>query len=172
MTTITEKQKRKVLDKVEESFALAEKHFGRKFPRPTVNFDIRGRTAGISYGNTLLRFNPTIYDGNQDEFLRTVVPHEVAHQVCANLYGRPVHHELPWRQVMQNVYKLSPDTTHTFLVKPSRKIRKWVYICECENVHHHITSVKHFRIKEGRRNYICTMCKTRIKILPGQKDDE
>ena len=78
-----------LLARVEACFVQAETRLGRTFPRPQVHCNMRGRAAGSARLQTWeLRFNPTLYQANQQAFLREVVPHEVAHLLVYALWER------------------------------------------------------------------------------------
>lgn len=73
--------------------------------KPTVRFDLKGRTAGIagrtSIGQYYLRFNTTLMidDASYQHILNDTVPHEVAHLVC---YKKPElgnRHNPGWKRV-------------------------------------------------------------------------
>ena len=77
-----------LLARVEACFVQAETRLGRTFPRPQVHCNMRGRAAGSARLQTWeLRFNPALYQANQQAFLREVVPHEVAHLLVYALWG-------------------------------------------------------------------------------------
>ena len=74
--------KMQVQRKLAETLQLAENHFQRKFPIPTISYDLRGVKAGVAYlQKNEIKFNRTLLLENSDEFIRQVVPHELAHLI-------------------------------------------------------------------------------------------
>ena len=68
--------------KLAETLQLAENHFQQKFPVPTISYDLRGVKAGVAYlQKNEIKFNRTLLLENSDEFIRQVVPHELAHLI-------------------------------------------------------------------------------------------
>lgn len=74
--------KMQVQRKLAETLQLAENHFQRKFPIPTISYDLRGVKAGVAYlQKNEIKFNRTLLLENSDEFIHQVVPHELAHLI-------------------------------------------------------------------------------------------
>lgn len=69
--------------KIREGLSRAEKHYGRKFAMPTIDYKLRGRTAGTATGQTNhLSFNAVLLMENLDDFIDdNTVPHELAHLI-------------------------------------------------------------------------------------------
>ena len=107
--------------RVDACFVQAEARLGRSFPRPQIHCNMRGRAAGSARLQTWeLRFNPALYEANQQAFLAEVVPHEVAHLLVYALWGegrgksRVLPHGRQWQSVMRELFALAPNTTHSF----------------------------------------------------------
>lgn len=119
---------------VEASFRTCEKHYKRKFKRPEVRYNIRNTNSGGAWFNrNLIRLNLTFLVENEEKFLATTVPHEVAHLVARYVYtskpmnGKSVRpHGKEWKEVM-GVLGVEPKTKHTYsiasldIVKTKRK---------------------------------------------------
>lgn len=72
--------------KLNQSLQLAEAYFKRKFTMPEVNYELRGIKAGVAYlQKNEIKFNRTLLQENTDEFIRQVVPHELAHLIVYRL---------------------------------------------------------------------------------------
>ncbi|HDX9011743.1 TPA: SprT-like domain-containing protein, partial [Aeromonas dhakensis] len=104
-----------LLTRVDACFVQAEARLGRSFPRPQVHCNMRGRAAGSARLQTWeLRFNPALYQANQQAFLAEVVPHEVAHLLVYALWGegrgksRVLPHGRQWQSVMRELFGLEP----------------------------------------------------------------
>jgi SprT protein len=167
--------KQEIIEKVEESFLIAEKFFNKTFERPrNIIFKRNGATGGSSnYNQRELMFQLDIAEHNADDFIKQVVPHEVAHYVQRAVYGYVgvTPHGREWKYIMSRVYKLSPDRCHSYdvSVTKTRKRRRFMYSCGCSTTHD-ISSVIHNRIQSGKKRYTCNACRQVIKYnLPIQK---
>jgi SprT protein len=150
---------------VEQLYIKAEKHYNRKFTRPIVEINLKGRTAGYAHYSGKLQFNPILYKENVQEFLAQTLPHEIAHLIAVELYGfqKGKGHGAAWQSVMVNCFNRSPDRCHKYDVSNSTvRTVKRVYQYECSCRIHTLTAVKHNRILKGAR-YRCAFCKTEIK---------
>ena len=86
-----------VLNKIEICYQHAECRLNRAFSRPHINFKQRGKAAGSARLQTNeLRFNPVLLQENQQHFITHTVPHEVAHLLVYQLYGRTKPHGKEW----------------------------------------------------------------------------
>ena len=64
--------KMQVQRKLAETLQLAENYFQRKFPVPTISYDLRGVKAGVAYlQKNEIKFNRTLLLENSDEFIRS-----------------------------------------------------------------------------------------------------
>jgi SprT protein len=60
----------------------AEEHFNMKFDFPTINYSLLGTTAGrANYFYWSVNFNPILLTENVEEYIRSTVPHEMAHLI-------------------------------------------------------------------------------------------
>ncbi|EKE67765.1 SprT family zinc-dependent metalloprotease [Gallaecimonas xiamenensis] len=146
---------KEVLDQaVEACFQKAETRFGRRFQRPRVTLDLRGRAAGQAHmGKGQLRFNRALYQGNQAAFLTEVVPHEVAHWLAWQLHGPKIQpHGPEWQQLMQNLFLLAPKRTHDFAVAE----QTFPYHCRCRD--HGLSIRRHNKVARGESRYLCRSC--------------
>lgn len=74
---------------LERACLRAEAGLGRDIPRPTLRFDIRGKTAGMAYSShNLIRLNPKLLEENPDIFFTEVIPHELCHLLAHSLHGK------------------------------------------------------------------------------------
>src|SRR4051794_7805732 len=106
--------------KVTETMQACAEIFRDSYPnlvRPTLSYDLRGHTAGQAFSNNTkqtyrIRLNcALLWDPEyQDDMVAQVVPHEVAHIVCAQVYGKKVGHGFEWKHLMR---QLGLDATRT-----------------------------------------------------------
>lgn len=120
--------KDRVNAKLQEGLDIAQQKYGRKFPFPTVTYDVRGTRAGVAYYTAYkVGFNPVLLMENLDEFIQSTVPHELAHLLTYNLFpeafitfGRKrEHHGYHWQTVMIAL-GADPKRCHEFDVTNTR----------------------------------------------------
>ena len=151
----------KIKEQVEFWFELAEEIYSQSFKRPSVNFRLRGHTAGKAFYRTWeLRYNQQLLEENYQSFCDRTVPHEVAHLVAFELTeGRCKPHGHWWKSVMRafgcDVSRChSYDTTAaTVRTVPA----EYPYKCLCRT--YMFTHIRHRRsIKHGGKYYRCKKC--------------
>ncbi|KAE9529382.1 SprT family zinc-dependent metalloprotease [Testudinibacter aquarius] len=137
--------------------ALAEQHFNRTFAMPEFNFNLRGVKAGVAYlQQNEIRLNRTLLLENSEEFLRQVVPHELAHLIVYQVFGRVQPHGKEWQFVMQHLFKLPADTCHQFDVQRVQG-KTVAYRCDCQT--HQLSVRRHNNILRNKVRYHCRVCK-------------
>ncbi len=155
-TTVSNPLQLQILAKVEADYLLAEQHFKRQFPRPSVHFSLRGKSAGTAHLQTnKLRFNPVLLAENHDIFINEVVPHEISHLLCFHLFGKVKPHGKEWQSVMLTTFKITPKTTHQ-LNTQSVSGQQFEYFCGCGSIN--LTIRRHNRIVRGQTQYRCRRC--------------
>ena len=151
-----------VLTKIETCYQHAECRLNRTFPRPHINFKQRGRAAGSARLQiNELRFNPVLLQENQQHFITHTVPHEVAHLLVYQLYGRTKPHGKEWQQIMNQIFDLTAKTTHQYDVS-NVKGKTFTYACQCTD--HQLTIRRHNKIIRDNIKYICRLCKQSLTI--------
>lgn len=159
---IDESQQRTVLEHTERYIVRAESLLDYQFDRIPVLFDLRGTSAGMfrSDGKQReIRYNPWIFAKYFDENLTGTVPHEVAHYVVHELYGRRrvKPHGREWLSVM-HAFEADPQVTFKLDVTgiPQRRQRTHRYHCDCRI--HEVSATRHNRVLKGTGSYLCRYC--------------
>ena len=161
----------KILSKVEECFLIAEKFYGKTFPRPTeIIFKRNGTTAGyckMSYDRTIrtLMFQLDLADAHPENFIGVTCPHEVAHYIQFFHYGTGLQpHGREWQYVMRNVYRLNPDRCHSYdtNVTTVKRQTRHEYKCSCQTFQ--ISTTTHNKMQKGQYR-ICGKCRTRLVLV-------
>lgn len=145
-----------LLQTVEARYQQAEQQLKQHFPRPEITFKLRGKAAGTAHLQlNKLRFNPVLLKENADAFLSEVVPHEICHLLCHQLYGRVRPHGKEWRQLMQTLYQLPGNATHSFDTRSVTSKGK-AYRCACGEVE--LSIRRHNKVLRGQVQYRCRSC--------------
>jgi SprT protein len=161
-----------ILNKVEECFQIAEKFYNRTFERPqNIIFKTSGTTGGTSnFRKKELMFQLDFAIHNPEDYIRTTVPHEVAHYVQRAVYGyfrngkKVMPHGQEWKYVMRYVYNLNPDRCHNYdtSVTRTKKQTTHLYGCGCGK-EFNLTTTMHNKILKGSRR-ICKSCRGTITL--------
>lgn len=173
MTTLTELQYR-VVDAVKRNIQAANDHFGESLDVPDIRFDLRGKSAGQArfeflraYGlvkktNATIRFNRVLMEENPDAFIDEVAPHETAHVIAHQLYGRKIKpHGQEWQMIMRSVLKREPSVTHRFDISRASP-KPHIYSCECHGLTHPLSAIRHNRVVRKQSSYLCRKCNTTL----------
>ena len=118
----------------------AEAKYG-KMPPIEIRYDIRGKTAGYAGWKVnrwtgekscyALRFNREAITKHWEEMVKSTIPHEVAHIVCAvfpELGGE--NHNWKWAQVDRSLGGTG-ERCHNMELTPGRKTNRYVYKLPC-----------------------------------------
>lgn len=145
-----------ILQRVESCYHLAESQLDRHFPRPEVNFKLRGKSAGTAHLQlNKLRFNATLLEENPQEFITQVVPHEICHLLAYQLYGRVKPHGNEWQSLMITLYQRRPSTTHNLDTR-SVEGKTFTYRCDCGPVN--LSVRRHNKVLNQQTLYRCRRC--------------
>ena len=127
---------------------------------PTINFDLRGTTAGMATTAwnlgvptpKLLRFNPTLGAANFEDFITDTVPHEVGHLVAAIVH-RERGHGYMWRRICRELGMREVTRCHQYdtSILPNRKTA----FCGCEGK---TVSTRLFNAMRRGKRYRCKTC--------------
>jgi len=159
---IGESEQGLVTEATERFIGEAEGIFSRRFERVPVTFDLSGTSAGMfkAYGRQRwIRYNPWIFAKHFDENLADTVPHEVAHFIVHEVFGRRrvKPHGEEWRTLMR-AFGANPSATFHLDLEgiPQRRQRTHPYRCRCRD--HKVSSTRHNRILRGSGQYYCRYC--------------
>ena len=137
--------------KVHETYLRAQALYGRSFKKPSIEYNIWGRTAGLAYhAKNRIRLNPVLLRENAIDFVGQIVPHEIAHLLTRAMHGTSVKSHGPdWKSVMLDL-GLQPRRCHNYHVKNTtmRQQRSYPYLCHC--CEHSVSQTIHNRICRGR----------------------
>lgn len=146
--------------KLSQCLALAESHFKRAFAMPTVTYNLRGVKAGVAFlQKNEINFNRTLLLENAEEFIHQVVPHELAHLIVYQVYGRVKPHGAEWQAVMTQLFQLPAETCHQFDVQNVQG-KTYAYRCNCQL--HQLTVRRHNKIQRESAVYFCRKCHTKL----------
>lgn len=158
---LTEEDKKALMFIGEDCFIDAECFFDRAFERPTYLFNQRGKAAGTAHlQKNIIKINPVLFINNKEEFFQQVIPHEVAHLITFQLYGKVRPHGEEWQQVMITVFKRPALTTHQLDIKDVMG-KQFVYHCACTK--HNLTIRRHNKALKGNF-YRCKLCQSLLRI--------
>ncbi|UJF19055.1 SprT family zinc-dependent metalloprotease [Vibrio sp. SS-MA-C1-2] len=151
------------LQKVEQCLGLVNQKLNLSLPMPNVQFNQRGKIAGTAHLQKWeIRLNPILLAENSTDFIKQVIPHEIAHLIAFHLYGRVRPHGHQWQSIMREIFQLEPKTTHNFDIT-SLQGKLFDYQCQCQQ--HQLTVRRHNSIQRQQRQYRCRQCGCELQWL-------
>ena len=164
----------KTLSKLDQEVARTLNIAREKFPdhsflEPKVRMDLTGKVAGVFSNKPTpsIRFNLALMLENKEIFLKSTVPHEVAHFVVNVIAPNELPHGVVWQAIMKLFGVSNPKTYHSYKVAPpKRRKRPYIYRCSCQE--HLFTKQKHGYVNRGV-SYTCRRCKGICEYI-GKKD--
>ncbi|GLO59876.1 protein SprT [Vibrio sp. MACH09] len=141
---------------------LAENQLGNKIPVPSVGFKLRGKVAGKAYLQQWhIRLNPVLFRENPLAFINEVIPHELAHLLTFQKFGKVRPHGTEWKAMMEDVLSSPAKTTHSFDIS-SVQGRTFEYHCQCQM--HALTIRRHNKVRTNKASYHCRQCQQLLKF--------
>lgn len=127
---LTPELRKKVEAKTRECLKIAEKHFKVKFEMPEIRYDIKSWVGGLAISpDFIMRLNLILLVENEEHYLATTVPHEVAHLINRRV-NKPapgkkklMPHGKEWKEVMA-LMKVAPTVKHSYDVSSIEKSKK------------------------------------------------
>lgn len=142
---------------------VAEQHFKRTFVMPALNYQLRGQKAGVAYlQRNEIRLNRTLLLENPTAFIQQVGPHELAHIIVYQQFGRVKPHGREWQFVMQQLFHLPADIYHCFDLA-SVMSQNIPYQCQCQT--HYLSPRRHEKVMNKSAVYVCKKCRAEICCL-------
>ncbi|MCK3655286.1 SprT family protein [Pasteurellaceae bacterium Macca] len=159
---LTRELKMQVQRQLKRDLAKANAYFQKTFTPPKINYAVRGQKAGVAYlQQNEVRFNPVLLTENAAEFIQQVVPHELAHILVYQQFGRVQPHGKEWQMMMETVLGVPAETYHCFDVS-SVVGKQYAYRCACQT--HQLTQRRHNGVLAGKR-YLCRRCKAPLQAV-------
>ncbi len=141
---------------IQHAVHKAEQHFQQTFSKPNLSFKLRGRAAGKAYLlDNQIRLNPVLFVQNEQAFIDDVVPHEVAHLLVFQRYGKVRPHGAEWQFMMEQVLGVPASTRHQFDVSAVSG-KTFEYRCGCDV--HQLTVRRHNKVLRKQASYRCRQC--------------
>jgi len=146
------------IERINQVFDTCEQYFNRRFFRPKIDFSLRGRTAGRAFHfQNLIKLNAKILVENGDKFIADTPGHEAAHIIARYVFGNCIRpHGNEWAKVMA-VINQPATRCHNFEVKT-----KNVYICNCPERKHYVSTRMHNNVLRGTHNVSCILCSGKL----------
>ncbi|CAM2935837.1 SprT family zinc-dependent metalloprotease [Vibrio rarus] len=145
---------------------VANAHFQRSFPMPQIDIDMRGKAAGKAFLQlNIIKLNKVLLAENQQAFFDEVLPHELAHLITHQVFGRVRPHGKEWQYVMSKVFAIKPERTHSMDVT-SVQGKTFEYQCGCRT--YPLTIRRHNKVIRGDSHYSCRNCGTELSFTGKQ----
>lgn len=130
-----------------------------EYKEPKIVYKPKGSIAGSAILNRWeIQLNTTMLFENGEKFIEEVVPHELAHLITFQIYGKVKPHGKEWQYIMSEIMKQPPKVTHNF----NFKRKEYVYICDCQE--HYLSSIRHNKIEKNKISYQCLKCGSILKL--------
>lgn len=154
--------KMQVQRQLQRDLHKANSFFNKQFIAPTISYAVRGMKAGVAYlQQNEVRFNPVLLLENGQDFIKQVVPHELAHILVYQHFGRVQPHGKEWKMMMEQVLNVPAETYHCFDTT-NVSGQSFNYRCQCQT--HPLSIRRHHAILHKKRVYLCRKCKSPLEF--------
>ena len=129
------------------------------YKEPKISYKPKGTIAGCALLTRWeIQLNSTMLYENREDFINEVVPHELAHLITFQYFGKVKPHGKEWQYVMSEIMKKEPKVTHNFKIKRN----EYIYFCDCQE--HYLSPIRHNKIINNKTSYQCRKCGTILKL--------
>lgn len=148
---------------IETHLCRANQALATQYSCPVFNFKLRGKVAGKALLQlNEIRINPVLFMENIEAFINEVIPHELAHLITYQRFGRVKPHGKEWQWVMETVFGIPAKTTHNFDVT-SVQGKQFTYQCQCAM--HQLSIRRHNKVQQYATTYLCKQCREPLVFL-------
>ncbi|MBW8190509.1 SprT family zinc-dependent metalloprotease [Neiella marina] len=148
--------------KMAQLLTRASESFEFEFKTPDLVFDQRGTSAGSArLQSQILRLNPVLLVAQPEVFVEQILPHELAHLLVHQLYGKVAPHGPQWQHMMTAVFDVVAERTHQLDVSDLQG-QQFLYRCGCQQ--HALTIRRHNKVLRGA-SYRCRLCGDALQPL-------
>ncbi|MGS2722263.1 SprT family zinc-dependent metalloprotease [Porticoccus sp. GXU_MW_L64] len=164
VSPINATRQRQVITETRRYIQLANTELTCRIEEIPVLFDLKGKTAGMyrmvgrgKHVDRVIRYNPWLFAKYWHDNFTTTIPHEVAHYVAEQLFGRVQPHGIEWKNLM-DLFGADGARTCDFDMAgiPGRRVNTVSYRCQCRE--HQLSMVRHNRIAHKGARYLCRFC--------------
>ncbi|MDO6693670.1 SprT family zinc-dependent metalloprotease [Aliiglaciecola sp. 3_MG-2023] len=157
---INPEQQTRIQRRLIECIQMADRYFNQTFVAPQLLFNQRGNIAGTAHlQKNIIKLNATLLKDNFEEFMQTVLPHEVAHIVAFQRFNRVKPHGIEWQSIMHNVFNLPPRVRHKMDTTKTQG-KMFDYQCKCGTVK--LTVRRHNKVVNKQQIYCCRKCQQQL----------
>ena len=161
---IDHSRQQKVATETFRYIQLANNELGCAIEEIPVLFDLKGQVAGMyrmsGRGKNIqrvIRYNPWLFAKYWDDNFTTTIPHEVAHYVAEQLFGRVRPHGQEWKNLMVLFNADSARTCNFDMTGiPTRSVKTVAYQCACRS--HQLSLIRHNKVLRRGARYLCKFC--------------
>jgi len=134
-------------------------------PKPTIEYNLKGATAGYAYRHkNLIRLNLELLHNQPDDFIERTVPHEIAHLAAFKYWPEHSPHGAAWQLVMERVLGLPATRCHSYDLSTLSTNRTVTYDCACAEGCT-VGPTVHKRIQNNTHFYKCKKCKLSLVVV-------
>ncbi len=152
-----------VISCLKKHISLANLFFKTDINEPLIQYKNKGSIAGSAIlSKWQIQINSIMLIEHKLDFIYEVIPHELAHLIVYQQYGRVSPHGKEWQFVMQAVFNCVPKCTHEFTIPLSIQKKRYRYICQCQD--YWLTTIRHNRIQHQKAKYYCKLCHTLLQL--------
>lgn len=148
-----------VITCVRQCLAQVNHHLNRHYLEPKIVYRPKGSIAGSAYLTRWeIQLNSQLLCENKLDFIKEVVPHELAHLIVFKEFGKVRPHGKEWKYMMSSILGKDPKVRHHFFVSRPN----YVYRCQCQE--HHLTQIRHNKMQNQHIQYSCKKCGTLLEL--------